>query len=301
MADAGRHIRVREVGDIKVVTFKDLERKVNDSQSVQEIGRELYSLAGSGRSPKVVLDFEHAAFMPWAHFEARLLGLRKRILEAGGHLMMAELHPLTKDVLRVNRLDVIFHIHESVEEALRAFSGASPTASTGDDEVRPQVDEGDASEEGETSAPASEDRTPCPSAAFDPPACTRIGDVIIVRTRGRVLGSWDGPDAPTPETLAVRERLLGFIAETGCDIVLDMTSLHSMRNFIDTLSQARRAMTSQGRRLVLCLDPDLRRVFEEAKLDRVFPCFTDSDRAMAWLAALHRPDRPKSQDACPTP
>jgi anti-anti-sigma regulatory factor len=126
MAEASRHIQVWQIGEIKVVTFEDLERKVNDDRSVQEIGEELYLLAGPGMPPRVLLDFEDAPFVPWAHFEARLVGLHERILKAGGLLKMASLHSSIRDAFRINRLDTIFSIYDSVEEAREAFGVPLP-------------------------------------------------------------------------------------------------------------------------------------------------------------------------------
>src|SRR4051812_23328632 len=134
MAEASSHIQVRQIGDIKVVRFEGLERKVNDDRSVREIGEELYLLIGPGMLPKVILDFEDAPFVPWAYFESILVGLHKRILKAGGLLKMANLHPSIKEAFRQNRLDAIFVIHDSVGEAHEAFDGpVPPIAIDGDD------------------------------------------------------------------------------------------------------------------------------------------------------------------------
>jgi anti-anti-sigma regulatory factor len=138
MTEASRHLQVRQIGDIKVVRFEGLERKVHEDQSVQEIGEALYLLVGPGMPPKVILDFEDAPFVPWAHFESSLVGLHKRILKAGGLLKMANLHPSILETFHINRLDTIFSIYDSVGDALDAFGvSAQPIENEGGLEDHP--------------------------------------------------------------------------------------------------------------------------------------------------------------------
>jgi len=206
-------------------------------------------------------------------------------VEDGGFLKLANLHPVVKDCLRISRLDAAFSIYDCVEEAHEAFAG-SALAVESDSDIRLQAgsDEDIGSAQVQTLLPVSQRGTRLVSAVSLQPDCTQLGDVIIVRPKGMVLGSWDGSDDPIPETLVLKDELQRIITETECDVVLDLSSLQAMRNFTATLLTARKAMAPQGRRLVLCLGSDLRQAFRSAKLDQVFPCFTALDQAMAWLA-----------------
>lgn len=83
-------------------------------------------LAEPGRPSKILLDFEDAPFLPYAVFEGRLILLQRRIEGRGGLMKMANLHPSVRQFFRNNRLDEYFVIHDSIEEALRAFPDTGP-------------------------------------------------------------------------------------------------------------------------------------------------------------------------------
>ncbi len=273
MVDPSRHLRVRQIGGIELVTFDRLALEAANDRAVSEIGEELSRLVEPGRLPRVLLDFEDAEFFITAHLMGKLLGLRKLLLEVGGSLKLANVGPTAGLCLRLGHLDAVLPMYDSAEQALEAFAF----------EVLPSPADARAAPS-ETRDLSRADAPPGGRAGCLPPESTRLGRVIVVRTTGRALGAWDDPKALTRETLALIEQIRNVIDETECDLVLDLRSLDSMRNFTGHLIAAREALAQKGRRLALCLGIDLRHVFEITRLDRVFPCFRSLEPALAWLA-----------------
>ena len=122
----------------------------------------------------------------------------------------------------------------------------------------------------------------------DEPECTRHGNVAVLRSRARVLGT------PTEATQTFREEFHRLVSETECDIVLDLLAVEAITKSTLMLVLADKAMKPRGRRLVLCLGPALHEVFRTARLDHLFPCFTDLAGALAGLA------RPRVNDHTPS-
>ena len=119
---AHRNIRVRKMGDVAVVGFDDLATKVDNWETMAELGEELIRLAESGKPSRILLDFGDAEFLPFASFEAQLVRLQRRVHQGGGVLKMTGLHPMILETFRLDRLADFFSIHESADEALRAFA-----------------------------------------------------------------------------------------------------------------------------------------------------------------------------------
>jgi len=107
---------VSQVGDATVVRFQ--ERRILDANNIEELGGELFALAE--RSRKLLINFVDVEFLSSAALN-KLIILDKKVKTQGGKLVLSDLRPEIKEVFTITRLDQLFTIKPTQEEALRAF------------------------------------------------------------------------------------------------------------------------------------------------------------------------------------
>jgi len=106
-------------GDVTVVELAD--RKILDEISISRIGERLGGLVARSAVPKMVLDFANVAHMSSAAL-GMLITLHKRIREKKGELRLSAICPPIYEVFVITRLNEIFQIFGTTEEALRSLS-----------------------------------------------------------------------------------------------------------------------------------------------------------------------------------
>jgi anti-anti-sigma factor len=82
------------------------------------IQRTASALIASSPNPKVIANLSNTASTSSA-VVARLVALHKKLRAAGGQLVLCELHPVIRDVLRGVNLHKFFAICEDEEQAVR--------------------------------------------------------------------------------------------------------------------------------------------------------------------------------------
>ena len=104
-----------EIRDGTVVAT--LPAGVLDTSSVPVLSQKLSPfLEGAQR---MVLDLHHLDFMDSSGLGA-LVGYRERLHAAGGHLCLAAVPPRIFKLLKMVKMDQVFGIYESVEDAIKA-------------------------------------------------------------------------------------------------------------------------------------------------------------------------------------
>lgn len=113
-----RRIQVSEVGDVAVVRFQD--RKILDAANIQELGDELFGLAESEGGKKLLLNFSDVQFLSSAALN-KIIVLDKKVKAAGGRLRLSNLLPEILEVFVITRLNQLFDIRETEQDALVDF------------------------------------------------------------------------------------------------------------------------------------------------------------------------------------
>lgn len=108
-----------ERGNVTVVELTD--RKILDEVNIAQIGEQLKSLVAASKPPRMVLDFSSVAHMSSSAL-GMLITLHKRIREENGQLRLCCIAPAIHEVFVITRLNEIFQIHTSREEALTSLS-----------------------------------------------------------------------------------------------------------------------------------------------------------------------------------
>lgn len=118
MADASSHVTVIDVNDVKRVEFSD--RKILDELVINEILTELVALIDDAHGVKMLLDFENVEHLSSAAL-GMLITLKKRTDESKGQLRLAKISPQIFEVFKITRLDKLFDIRDTVEDAMASF------------------------------------------------------------------------------------------------------------------------------------------------------------------------------------
>ena len=118
MSEAEANITVHQAGNVSVVELAD--RKILDEPVINEIGERLRELAATGPSPRLLIDFKNVEHLSSAALGV-LITLNRQVGDQQGQLVLANIHPQIYEVFKITRLNRLFNIQSTTEEALRVF------------------------------------------------------------------------------------------------------------------------------------------------------------------------------------
>ncbi len=121
MEQPSSHLKIKREDRVVIVEFAD--RKILEELSIQEIGDELRKVAESQPGIKLVLNFENVDHLASAAL-GMLITLHKKVQEQNGELKLSNINRQIYQVFRITRLNRVFDIHDTVDEALQAFGKA---------------------------------------------------------------------------------------------------------------------------------------------------------------------------------
>ena len=114
-----RRIEVVENGGVSVIRFVD--RKILDATNIQELGDELFGLVEQGNCQNLLLNFSSVEFLSSAALN-KLIILDKKVKSHSGCLKFSNLRPEILEGFVITRLNQLFEIKNTEEEALASFS-----------------------------------------------------------------------------------------------------------------------------------------------------------------------------------
>ena len=113
-----RRLEVEDHGDIAVVNF--IDKKILDEQNIQMIGEDLFRLVEELNRRKILLNFSNVEFLSSAAL-GKLISLNRKVQEVRGKLMLCGISKEIMEVFVITKLDKLFTIHPTEQEALQAF------------------------------------------------------------------------------------------------------------------------------------------------------------------------------------
>ena len=119
MPSAESRVRVKRVDNVSQVEFVD--RNILDEGNIQMIGEEISRLIDAEPSPRLLISFAHVEHLSSAAL-GTLITINNRIRARSGQLRLANIDPQIYEVFVITRLNKLFQIHESTEEAMKSFS-----------------------------------------------------------------------------------------------------------------------------------------------------------------------------------
>jgi len=111
-------ITVSSQGDVRIVEFA--VNKILDEAVIREIGDGIGKLIDEKERPQVLLDFATVDHLSSAAL-GMLISVNGRIRERNGKLRLAAIKPQIKEVFAITKLDKLFKIKISRQEAVDSF------------------------------------------------------------------------------------------------------------------------------------------------------------------------------------
>ena len=118
MPDAQARLDVSKNGEIDVIVL--LDRNILDEANIQIIGDEISSLIETNPNPRVLIDFKNVEHLSSAAL-GTLINVNNKIRQKDGILRLATIAPQLLEVFKITKLDHLFHIHPTSEDALKSF------------------------------------------------------------------------------------------------------------------------------------------------------------------------------------
>ena len=118
MSAARRRVDIEEVGDVTVAKFVD--KKILDEANIHTIGSQLFALIDEDGRRKIILDFSLVEYLSSAAL-GKLIIMEKKAKTAGTKLRLCCIRPEIYEVFEITRLNKVFDIKGTQEEALEGF------------------------------------------------------------------------------------------------------------------------------------------------------------------------------------
>ncbi len=113
-------IKLDDDGDnADVIQFVD--EKVMDPSRIEQMGKELLSLADSEGKKNLVINFENVRFFSSQAIN-KLIVLERRLKANGRQIHLSNLRPEVRDLFSYTNLDSVFKIHDLLDDALESIN-----------------------------------------------------------------------------------------------------------------------------------------------------------------------------------
>lgn len=111
-------LRVKKEAGVTHVEF--LDRNILDEANIAKIGDEIIELVDADPDPKLLIKFSNVDHLSSAAL-GTLITIHNKVKDAGGQLRLADIDPQIYEVFAITRLNKLFDIHESTDDALASF------------------------------------------------------------------------------------------------------------------------------------------------------------------------------------
>lgn len=118
MTEQRSHLSVTNKRGVNIVEFAD--RKILDELCINEIRDELIGLVTDVEGVKLLLSFRNVEHLSSAALGV-LITLYKLISEQRGQLRLADISPQIIEVFKITRLNRLFDIHDTTDQAMSSF------------------------------------------------------------------------------------------------------------------------------------------------------------------------------------
>ena len=119
MSSTTSHIRVHDQDGVQRIEF--VERNILDEANIQQIGEEIGRVVDSQDEPKVLISFTNVDHLSSAAL-GTLITINNKIRGRDGQLRLAEIDPQIYEVFVITKLNKLFQIFDTSEQALASFA-----------------------------------------------------------------------------------------------------------------------------------------------------------------------------------
>ena len=118
MGSVASRLRVTDEGGVARIEF--IDRNILDEANIQQIGEEIGRIIDSQDAPRLLISFKDVEHLSSAAL-GTLITLTNRIKAKGGALKLADINSQIYEVFVITKLNKLFDIHETADEALSSF------------------------------------------------------------------------------------------------------------------------------------------------------------------------------------
>lgn len=118
MASEGSRLRVTEQNGITRIAF--IDRNILDEANIQAIGEEIAGLIERAATPRLLISFKDVDHLSSAAL-GTLIKINQTIQARQGQLRLADIDPQIYEVFQITRLNRLFEIHGTSDDALKSF------------------------------------------------------------------------------------------------------------------------------------------------------------------------------------
>jgi len=111
-------LRISDNDGVTLVEF--IDRNILDEANIQAINEEITAVIEQADIPKVLISFSNVDHLSSAALGA-LITINNKIREKQGQLHLANIDPQIYEVFVITRLNKLFNIHDTTDEARSAF------------------------------------------------------------------------------------------------------------------------------------------------------------------------------------
>ncbi len=119
MPDAEAKLTITRQHNVCIVEFED--RKILEELVISQIQEQLTELIAAETPPRLLLSFRKVEHLSSAALGV-LITVNKEVGDRHGQLVLANIHPQIFEVFKITRLNKLFNIRGTTDEALREFS-----------------------------------------------------------------------------------------------------------------------------------------------------------------------------------
>ena len=119
MPEQAPPVAVTQDKDVRIVEFT--HNKILDEGNISDIGQTLNALIDEMAKPKLLLDFAAVDHLSSAAL-GMLINANNRIKQKNGLFRLANIKPQILEVFKITKLDKLFKIQPTREDALRSFA-----------------------------------------------------------------------------------------------------------------------------------------------------------------------------------
>jgi len=118
MDAADSRLRIKDEDGITVVEF--IDRNILDEANIQQIGDEISAIIDDRDQPRLVVSFANVEHLSSAAL-GTMITINNKIRQKNGDLRLADIDPQIYEVFVITKLNKLFNIHDSSQEALEVL------------------------------------------------------------------------------------------------------------------------------------------------------------------------------------
>ncbi len=104
-----------------VMRIEFIDRNILDEANIQQIGEEIGKIVDGQSQPKVLISFQNVDHLSSAAL-GTLITINNKIRGKEGQLRLADIDPQIYEVFVITKLNKLFQIFDSADQALASFS-----------------------------------------------------------------------------------------------------------------------------------------------------------------------------------